>query len=103
MPCNPESRNEKATAETARRGKHRLARTVLLDPPTEDRSRNSEEGDGDAEDPSERWLAPVARRRMRHANGLTEWDFKDTKGIDLANRQVHGESSGWDKPTVETG
>ena len=100
MPGDAERGDEKATAETARRGEHGFARAVLLDPASEDGGGDAEEGDGDAEDPGERGLGPIARGGLGDSEDLGERKLENAEGVNLADGKMDGERGGRHEPTV---
>src|SRR5436190_950239 len=103
MPRDTKRRDQETAAEATLSRKHGLARPVLFHPAPEDSGGNAEESDGDAEDPRQRRLIPIAGSRRRDPDDLGEWKLEDAEGVDLSDGEMHREGGGWHQPPGETG
>src|ERR1043166_925252 len=97
-------RADEETAGPAERGDtSRLARSLLLDPATEERSRRAEKKDPQGERNRQRADLPVVGRGLGDADRPAERNPEDTQAVRHADRQVNGKCRRRDRPAVEVG
>src|SRR6476620_11366374 len=100
VPPNAKSGNDKAAAKTKRGGKHSLAWSNAFDPAAENRSRKSEEKNGETENPCERRLRPIIRRGLGNTNDFGERQFENAERVNLSNGKMDSERCGRKKPAI---
>ncbi len=72
-----------------------------IEPAAEDRRREAQEDDGDAEHPAQGAELPVAVHGLGDAERLAQRQVEDAEGIGLADRKMNRQGCGRDEPTVE--
>src|ERR1044071_8353119 len=102
MKCDAECPDLKPAAKADCGDEHRLPRADALEPRTEDRRRQSQKDDRDAEDPPDGAQLPVAWRRVGHADRAGQWKVEDAEGVGLADREMDRQGGRWNEPAAET-
>ncbi len=100
MAAGPERGDDEAKAKADGRVEHRAARPDSFKPRAEERSGETEHGDGDREDVTHFLQVPGRSVSARQSQKRV---LEDGEGIGLANRKMDGKGGRWDQPAAVSG
>ena len=110
---NADSGDKESGGKAAGGGEHGFARADAFEPGAEDRGGETQENDGDGEDPADggegsnrQGLETISSLPLWGSAGAEKFGERNieyTEGIGLADGEMHGEGGGGDQPAVEAG
>ncbi len=100
MAAGAKRSDDEAEAEAYGRVEHGAARSGLLQPCSEERGRETQDGDGDGEDVTDLFQVP---RRAVGAMQRKQGVLEDGEGVDLADRKMDGKGSRGNQPAAVSG